>query len=64
MPSLVALAPLAIVVASFLVSPTAGAALSVICVASLPSLYRVWRRNSWLAVSRLPSRPHRGTRPG
>lgn len=37
----------------------AGALLVAAEAPSFLSLYRVWRRNSWLAVSRIPARPRR-----
>jgi hypothetical protein len=36
---------------------TGAAVVFIVLVASQPSLYRVWRHNSWLAISRLPMRP-------
>jgi hypothetical protein len=51
-----ALMPL-VALALFAISPAAGLIGLVTILLSAPSLYRVWRRNSWLAISRLPLRP-------
>jgi hypothetical protein len=45
------------------ISPEAGLVGLLTAVTTLPPLVRVWRRNSWLAISRLPSRPRRRPRP-
>jgi hypothetical protein len=44
----------------FIVVPSAGVVgLVVSAVTTVPRLSRVWRRNSWLAISRLPMEPRR-----
>jgi hypothetical protein len=52
--------PLILIPLLFTISPSvAVVGLVVYAVAAAPRLFRAWRRNSWLAMSRLPVSPRR-----